>query len=258
MKIPKIAVVTGANSGLGKEFVKLLDKENDIQEIWAIARNEDRLSELKQEFGTKVRTFSMDLSDRKSYVELEKMLKENPASVKYLINNAGFAKFCSYDDISMEESLNMIDLNINAVVAIGLICLPYMEKESHIINIASQASFFPLPYQNVYSSTKAFVRNYTRALNVELKEKNISATAVCPGWMDTGLFSRGVIGAKKGTKDFSGMVQPSVVAEKALKDAKKGKDMSVYGLYVKSTHLLSKILPQKIMMKVWLMQQKIY
>lgn len=75
--------------------------------------------------------------------------------------------------------------------------------------------------------------------------------------MDTGLFARGVIGAEKGTKNFSGMVQSSVVAEKALKDAKKGKDMSVYGLYVKSTHLLSKILPQKMMMKIWLKQQKI-
>lgn len=85
----------------------------------------------------------MDLSDRKCYTELEKMLKENSVSITYLISSAGFAKFCSYDDISMEESLNMIDVNIGAVVALGLICIPYMEKESHIINVASQASFFP-------------------------------------------------------------------------------------------------------------------
>lgn len=71
------------------------------------------------------------------------------------------------------------------------------EKGSHILNIASQASFQPLPYQNIYSSTKAFVRNYTRALNVELREKGITATAVCPGWMKTGLYDRGIIDAKK-------------------------------------------------------------
>ena len=132
-----------------------------------------------------------------------------------------------------------------------------MERGSHIINIASQASFFPLPYQNIYSSTKAFVRNYTRALNVELKEKGISATAVCPGWMKTGLFDRGLIGAQKGTNNFSGMVTPDVVAKKALLDAEKGKDISVYGLYVKSTHFLSKITPQRLMMKIWLNQQGI-
>lgn len=252
-----IAIVTGANGGLGKEFVKLFSTESGVEEIWAIARNEEKLLALRSEFGEKVRIFSMDLSDRTNYAKLAQALEERPVSVKYLVNNAGFAKFCSYDDISIEESLNMIDLNVNAVVAIGLLCIPHMEKGSHIINIASQASFFPLPYQNIYSSTKAFVRNYTRALNVELKDKGISAIAICPGWMDTGLFDRGVIGAKRGTNNFSGMVSPDVVAKKALKDAKKGKDISVYGLYVKSTHLLSKIMPQKMMMKVWLSQQKI-
>lgn len=252
----QIAVVTGANGGLGKEFVKLLANKPDIDEIWGIARNQEKLDALAEEFGSKIRTFSMDLSDRKNVTVLTDELT-NEITVKYLVNNAGFAKFCSYDDISIYESLNMIDLNISAVVAVGLVCIPHMKAGSHIINIASQASFFPLPYQNIYSSTKAFVRNYTRALNVELKEAGISATAVCPGWMDTGLFARGVIGAEKGTKNFSGMVKPDVVAAKALKDAEKCRDISVYGLYVKFTHLLSKLMPQKLMMKVWLGQQGI-
>ena len=190
MSEKSIAIVTGANGGLGKEFVKLLLKEEGISEIWAIARNKEKLNQLLNEFGDKIRTFSMDMSNRESFAEIEKELNANDAAVKYLVNNAGFAKFCSYDDIGIDESLNMIDLNIGAVVAAGLTCIPYMEKNSHIINIASQASFFPLPYQNIYSSTKAFVRNYTRALNIELKDKEINATAVCPGWMKTGLFTR--------------------------------------------------------------------
>lgn len=252
-----ISIVTGANSGLGKEFVKLLLNEQEVTEIWAIARNEETLKQLSDEYGSKIRTFSMDLSDRRSISDIGRELAQSNVTVKYLVNNAGFAKFCSYDDLSINESLNMIDVNISAVVALGLICIPYMDHGSHMINIASQASFFPLPYQNIYSSTKAFVRNYTRALNVELKDKGIHATAVCPGWMKTGLFVRGVIGAQKGTNHFSGMVTPDVVAAKALRDAKKGKDISVYGLYVKTTHLLSKFIPQKLMMKVWLRQQKI-
>lgn len=255
MSMKKIAVVTGASSGFGREFVRLFVKEKKIDEIWAIARNPEKLGRLKGECGEKVRIISMDLTCRKNYPKISALLQKENADVRFLVNNAGFAKFCSYDDIDTEESLNMIDLNIAAVVAMGLICIPHMNKGSHIINVASQASFFPLPYLNIYSSTKAFVRNYTRALNVELKEKGITATAVCPGWMNTELFERGKIGAKKEIKNFFGIVNPNVVAKKALNDAKRKKDISVYGVYVKSTHFLSKILPQKAMMRLWIMQQ---
>lgn len=253
----KIAIITGASSGFGKEFVKLLLDEPEISEIWAIARSGDKLWQLSQEFGPKIVAIPADLSDKESYDTLRKRLETTHVSVQYLVNNAGYAKLCAYDDLSVDESLNMIDLNIGAVVALGLICIPHMPEGSHILNVASQASFFPLPYQNLYSSTKAFVRNYTRALNVELKERGICATAVCPGWMRTALFDRCLIGAKKAATNFFGIVEPDVVARKALKDAKKGKDISVYGLYVKLTHLLSKLLPQRAMMKLWLWQQKL-
>lgn len=252
-----IAIVTGASSGLGKEFVRLITKKRGIDEIWAIARNEQKLQRLAIEMGIKVKTFSKDLSDLKQVKSVGALLENSSYQVQYLVNNAGFAKFCSYKDLSVDESLNMIDLNIRALVAMGLICLPYMPKGAHLINIASQASFFPLPYQNIYSSTKAFVRHYTRALNVELKDKGVSATAVCPGWISTGLFERGLIGAEKATNNFYGMVQPDVVAKKALRDADRNKDISIYGLYVKSTHVLSKILPQKAIMSLWLKQQKL-
>ena len=253
----KIAIITGASSGFGKEFVKLLLDEPEISEIWAIARSGDKLWQLSQEFGPKIVAIPADLSDKESYDTLRKRLETTHVSVQYLVNNAGYAKLCAYDDLSVDESLNMIDLNIGAVVALGLICIPHMPSGSHILNIASQASFFPLPYQNLYSSTKTFVRNYTRALNVELKERGGCATAVCPGWMKTALFDRCLIGAKKAATNFFGIVEPDVVARKALKDAKKGKDISVYGLYVKLTHLLSKLLPQRVMMKLWLRQQKL-
>jgi hypothetical protein len=192
----QIAIITGASSGMGREFVKLLMREKNLDEIWVIARSEERLQKLAYEYGSKIRTISMDLTKRDHLKQFQEILQQEAATVKYLINNAGFAKFCSYDDISVEESLNMIDLNIGAVVAMGLLCIPYMKRGGRIINIASQASFQPLPYLNIYSATKAFVRNYTRALNVELRDKGIKATAVCPGWMKTGLFERGSIGAK--------------------------------------------------------------
>ena len=208
MKKKNIAIVTGASSGLGKEFVKLLSAKKGLDEIWIISRNEEKLKKIQKRYGEKIVVYPMDLSS----LENIKAFGENPSlkncNIRYLINNAGFAKFCSYDDISIDESINMIDLNISGVVAMGLVCIPHMKKGSHILNIASQASFQPLPYQNIYSSTKAFVRNYTRALNVELREKGITATAVCPGWMKTGLYDRGIIDAKKAEL---GLDQPFLV-----------------------------------------------
>lgn len=249
-----IAVVTGASSGLGKEFVKRMTKEK-VHEIWAIARNEQKLVEMKKQLGKRVRCFSLDLSDRNSIKKFEKLVETEGPAIRYLVNNAGYDKFCSYEDLSIDQSINMIDLNCSGVVAMGLACLPYMRRGSHIINIASQASFQPLPYQNIYASTKAFVRNYSRALNVELKERGICVTAVCPGWIDTGLFDRANIGAKKTIQNFTGMVSADCVAKKAMEDAKRGRDISVYSAYVKTAHVLAKVLPQRAMMKVWLWQQ---
>lgn len=250
-----IAVVTGASSGLGKEFTRLMLQEQ-VQEVWAIARNKENLARLRQVLGKKIRCISMDLSDRRVIEKFEKILKEEQPAIRYLINNAGYDKFCSYKDLDIEESLNMIDLNCSAVVAMGLACIPYMRRGSHIINIASQASFQPLPYQNIYAATKAFVRNYSRALNVELKNTGIQVTAVCPGWVDTALFDRANIGAEQTIKNFWGMLKPEQVVRQALKDAKSGKDISVCSLYVKFCHVIAKILPQRIMMKLWLWQQK--
>ena len=149
----------------------------------------------------------------------------------------------------------MIDLNISALVALCLFCVEHMERGGCIINIASQAAFQPLPYQNLYSSTKAFVHNYTRALNVELKEKGIRAIAVCPGWMKTGLYDRAFINARKGTRRFPGMVQPGIVAQKAMRDVQRGRDLSVFGLYAKLGHSAAKLLPQRTVMRLWLLEQ---
>ena len=146
----KIAIITGASTGLGREFVKLINDKNEIDEIWAIARHEDKLSKLRKQMGKKIKPISMDVSNRTQIEKFGNILTESNVEVRYLINNAGYAKFCSYGDLGVEESLNMIDLNIGGVVAMGLVCIPYMPKGSHIINIASQAAFQPLPYQNLY------------------------------------------------------------------------------------------------------------
>lgn len=252
-----IAIVTGASSGLGREFVRLLIKDRSIDEIWTVARDEEKLNRLKKRFGMRVKTYSVDLSDIEAVKEFGKLISNSNVNISMLINNAGYAKFCSYNDLSVDESVNMIDLNCSAVVAMGLICIPHMKQGSHIINISSQSAFQPLPYFNIYSATKAFVRNYSRALNVELKSKGIVVTAVCPGWLDTAFYDRASIGAKKTITKFYGMQKPSVMAARALKDARENKEMSVYGIHAQIGHIAAKLLPHRLVMNLWLKIQKL-
>ena len=130
-----------------------------------------------------------------------------------------------------------------------------MSVGSKILNICSASAFQPVPYINLYASTKAFERSYSRALNVELKPLGISVTAVCPGWIDTDMLAKEMNGKKV---KFPGIVSPKRVAEKAMKDAEKGRDTSVCSFYVKCQHVNVKLLPQKSTMKIWMKHIKQY
>ncbi len=250
MEKKTIAVVTGASSGMGKEFVKLLLWEK-VDEIFILARSEEKLLSLREEMGERIRVFPIDLSDRKAIEAFRQTLSEEKASIRYLVNNAGFGKFGSHRDISFYDNANMVDLNCTAVVLMTEICLPYMEKGSRIVNLASLSAFQPVPYLNLYAATKAFVRNYSRGLNEELKEDGITVTAVCPGWVDTAFFDRAKTDSPQAPTHFRPMAKADQVAFRALSDAKKGKPLSVYGWYPKLCHLLSKMFPQAWMMKLW-------
>jgi len=252
----KIAVVTGASSGIGKEFVRLLAQRTEIDEIWAVARDREKLSALVLEFGEKVKPYSLDVANTEAVREFGESLKTADLEITFLINSAGYGKIVSYDEMNISESLNMINVNACGVVSMTLACLPFMPAGSRIINLASQASFQPMPYFNIYAATKAFVRYYSRGLNFELKSRKITVTAVCPGWVKTPFIEKSVVSRKKTLKKAYGAVSPEVVARKALRDAEKGKDMSVPSLFVKFSHLGTKILPQKFAMKMWLKQIK--
>lgn len=244
----KIAIVTGATGGIGKEFIKQIILE-PIDEIWAIARNEDKLNKLSEEFGEKIIPISMDLSKVEEIKKLQSMLKDKSPVISYLINNASIAKMGSYKDFSIEEIDTTVNLNCKTPVLMCKICIPYMEKGSHILNLSSASAFQPNPYINLYASSKVFERSYSRALNVELKGTGITVTAVCPSWVDTDMLSHEVNGHKV---KFPGIVKAENVVTKALKDLRKGRDMSVCSMYVKCQHLNVKLMPQRLVMKLWM------
>lgn len=255
----KISIVTGASSGMGRQFARMLDKIDECDEIWVIARRIERLTELSGELSTKVRPICADLSKEDSYTLIGDMLlnekeKNDDFYVETLVNAAGYGKFGNFTELSLPEQLGMIDLNLRALVAITHIVLPYMTKGSKVYQLGSLSSFQPVPYIGVYGATKAAVLSFTRAVNKELENKGIKMIAVCPGWVATEFFDRAV---KDDTITYyNKFFTADEVIRCAVKDLYKGKDVSVCGISVRAQVLLTKLLPHKLVMNIWCRQQK--
>ncbi len=251
-----IAVITGASSGLGKEFLKQIDPYN-FDEIWVIARNKEKLERLIDITQTKLKILPLDLSLSSSFEIYEKELIKEKPNVQLLINCAGFGKFGNYEEISLEDSLKMIDLNCKALVSMTVKTLPFMKEFSKILQICSSSSFQPLPLANVYASTKAFVLSYSRALNYELKAKRILVTAVCPGWVKTNFFETATNTKNpNAVNNYAFMSNAKDVVKKALHDIKKNKSISIYGAFSLAQFIGTKIFPKDFIMNIWVMSQK--
>lgn len=247
-----IAVITGASAGLGTEFALAIDKNRpEIDEIWLIARRRDRLEELAGKLTKSTRVFSADITDAGALKEYTETLKESLADVKLLINNAGFGKLGNFEGLSPEENGAMVRLNCEALTYFTAITLPFMGESGEIINSCSIASFAPNTRMAVYSSTKAYVMSFSRALRVELKSRKINVLAACPGPMDTEFLS--LAGIEKGsskTFDTLPRVNPSQMAEKSLAASKRKKAVYTNRIFFKFYRLLAKILPHSLVMKM--------
>lgn len=243
----KTALITGAAGGIGRSFVRELLKK-DLDEIWCIDREEELLAGFTEEFGDKIIPMAVDLSSLDDLQRLRRITEEKKPEIRYLVNCAGMADFLPSIKFSDKRLFQTVAVNCTAPIVLSNICIPFMTCGSHIINMASIGAFTPLPYINLYCASKAFLRYYSRALHAELKKKQISVTAVCPGWVDTNMLPR-----KMNDKEmkYEGMSQPKDVVKKAMRDAESGNDMSVYTLLVKWRHLLCKIMPQKICINLW-------
>lgn len=243
----KIAVVTGASSGIGREFaVQIAGKYGKMDEIWLIARRKERLIELEKELRIPVRVFAMDLTKDEDIKSFDKCLEELKPDIKLLVNCAGYGRTGRFDELDIYEQCGMIDLNCRALTLFTGLCLPYISSHSRIINAASAAAFAPQPGFNVYAASKAYVLSYSRALNVELRNRRITVTAVCPGPVDTEFFS--VAGEKDMHLKYS---SPEKVVAKAIKDAALGNEISVYGVTMKMAEAAAKVLPHKVIMKIF-------
>lgn len=250
----KIAVITGASSGMGREFVYAIDKEFDLDEIWVIARREEKLKELGEKCRAKVRPIALDLADRESFAVYKGILEAEKPEIQVLVNAAGFGLFGTFTEMDLDRQLDIIDLNDGALTAMCHMSIPYMTESSHIINLASNSSWQPVPYINVYGASKAYVMSFSRALGVELKKQGIHVMAVAPGWIKTEFFDHAV--HDDTIKYYDRYYTAEQVIERAMKDLRKKKTVSILGFPVRMQVRAVKLLPVSLIMKIWCRQQK--
>lgn len=245
-----IVIITGASSGIGKEFALQLDKGlYNVDVFWLIARRKDLLDELAETMQHPVRCFSMDISRSDDIKLFGKILENEKPAVRMLINCAGYGLMGAFDMLDLDGQTGQIDLNCRGLVQMTHICLPFMKKKSRIIQLASSAAFLPQADFAVYAASKAFVLSFSQALRQELKERQIYVTAVCPGPVRTPFFEIAEqFGSTLAIKKLT-MVEAGQVVKDALRASSQNRAVAVTGFPIKAFRAASKILPHEMMLK---------
>lgn len=251
-----ITIITGASSGLGKEFTiqlyKELSKADEKQEMWLFARSQTNLEQVKNEAlaietknsaGVELKLFSKDLSGRQGAEDFNTILQAefsaSPLKIINLINNAGFGTYGPFTETSVQREMEMIDLNCTSLTGICGFAIPFISKGSRIINVASLAAFQPLGNFAVYAASKAYVLNFTVALAAELKDSGIKVSALCPGSVSTNFANVASNGKRK---EVLGGRDPVKVVSHCLKKSAKGKTIILTFAKWKFTAFLSRFI----------------
>ncbi len=247
----KVTLITGASSGIGEAFARRLAAEK--HNLVLAARSEDKLhalcDELMLEHGVTAHYIAVDLTDFEADKKLFDETEKHGMEVEWLINNAGFGSMGDFARLDLETELAMINLNITALVAVTHRYLQKMrmQKSGVIINVASTASFQPVPFMATYAATKAFVRSFSEAIAEENRPFNITVTALCPGPTETNFFDAANIGTN--VKDAfmkKGMQTSEEVVEAGLNAVKGGKSSVISGWTNYLTTSLGNFVPNSL------------
>lgn len=246
----KTAIITGASAGLGIEFLRALPElYPDIEEYWLIARRREKLAEAAYGIPRQCKIFPLDLTLDESYDKLADELEKQKPEVWMLINNSGCGFLGNVGEGELKKQTQMVDLNLKGLTAMTHTVIPYMPRGSRIVNVSSIASFCPNARMTTYSASKAYVTAFTLGIGEELKKKGITATAVCPGPMDTDFISIGEIKGNSKTFDVLPYCDPKKVARGALTAAGFGRSVYTPTAFYKFYRFLAKVTPVKLMMK---------
>lgn len=241
----RIIIVTGASSGLGREFALQLCQKRLADEIWLIARRTEKLkllaAELTETRKITAKTFSLDISGRKGVAAFKKILDKEIAAENFcidsLINNAGFGTYGTFMETDLDRQLEMIDLNVSSLTGLCHLCVPLMEKGSLLVNVASLASFIPLGNFAVYGATKAYVLSFSIALAAEIADSGIFVSTLCPGPVDTEFAQIASNGAR--TKVVDGR-DPAAVVQHCLALSSRGKRVAIMAVKWKLKAFMSR------------------
>lgn len=233
-----IAIITGASSGIGKEFARQIDgKLCRTDEIWLLARRREPMDELAESMQTITRTVVIDITDERELKQFAEVLMIRAPKITLLANCAGTGRHGSFSGQSDEEVAAMLRLNIMALTRLTKICLPYMRKGSKIVQFASGAAFMPQAEFAVYAASKAYVYSFSRALGRELKDRGISVTTVCPGPVDTPFLRQAYADiSRMGRLKQMTTKSAACVAANAIEGCKRGRAVAICGLPVKGLY----------------------
>ncbi len=244
----KSALITGASSGFGYEFVKLFVKDN--YNLILVARNIEKLEEIKRKFsGVEITVIQKDLTLPGAVKDLYGEIKEKGLNIDVLVNNAGFGLLGEFDKLDIEKQTNMIQLNISVLTELTHYVLQEMKerKSGKILNVASTAAFQPGPLMAVYYATKAYVLSFSEALVEELKDTGITVTTLCPGASKTNF---GKVASVEQTKMFSRAMEADIVVQLGYNALMKGQRVIITGTINKIGAYAAKFLPRSIAAKV--------
>lgn len=188
---------------------------------------------LKAQVSVPLRILALDLLDDSTFRVLEEILQKERPSISFLVNNAGRGKHISFEKEAEKDMAGMMELNMNVPVRMVKLCLPYMERGAHILNVCSAAAFVPLPGLSVYSASKSFLLSFSRSLGKELSGRHITVTALCPYWIGDMEFMENA----DVHEHPAGVLRASETARQGLKDCCRGKSLSIPGPMGKLTYL---------------------
>ena len=237
-----IAIVTGASSGMGREFVRQLSDYVAVEEVWVIARREAALYELKNECPVPVRPVVLDLCKENSFDSLGALLAQEKPEVSLLVNAAGADIQKGVSAYTQEKIAFQCRVNFEAAVSLCKFALEYRAEELEIINVSSVSGLYPMPYFAIYSATKSALTSFSIALRQETKKKGVRVTAVLPGAMPTRADIKEQIKGQ-GLWGKLAVKSPEWVAEYSIKAVKKNKAKTIPGFWNKAMRFFTAWIP---------------
>jgi len=248
----KLALVTGASSGIGRDMARELAKKG--YNLILVSRDKEKLEEVKKQFTVEVTTIAMDLSNPENCKKLYEEVNKKFGTIDILINNAGFGEFGFLTETNLEKEISMINTNITAVHILTKLFLKDMQKNNkgNILNVSSIAGFLPGPLMAAYYSSKSYVLRLSQSIREELKKQksNVKISVLCPGPVKTNF--NNVAGVKFQLHSLTS----EYVAKYTINKMLKNKFLIIPGITIKLTAFASKIVPSVILSKFVYISQR--